>query len=284
LASDRAPPAAKRELLVRILSTAVLAPVALAAVMVGGISLALLVSLVALLAFWEWTAIGRAEEPLSARIACAASLVLGLLGLAEFGASSISLTAVAAVLGVLAGLKRRSFRWMGLGLVYVGVPCAAFLLLRQAEPFGIVSILFILAVVWGTDIAAYFGGRAFGGPKLWPAVSPKKTWSGALSGLLASAIAGALTLNMADAGSFAQGLVLALPLSIAAQGGDLFESAMKRKFGVKDSGRIIPGHGGVLDRVDGLFGASAMAWIIAVLGVGGNLLSLPGTFIPAGAA
>lgn len=280
MASDEAQAAAKGELLVRFLSAAVLAPVALAAVIIGGIPLALLVSLVAAIAFWEWTAIGRADEPRLARIVGGASLVVGLLGLAAFGTTWIGLTGAVAVLAVLAGLTQPAFRWMGLGLAYVAVPCAGFLVLRQAEPFGLVAVLFLIVVVWATDIAAYLGGRLLGGPKLWPAVSPKKTWSGALTGLTAGAIAGALTVEVGDAAGFVQGLAIAVPLSIAAQAGDLFESAMKRRFGVKDSGKVIPGHGGVLDRVDGLFGASVVAWLIAVLGLGGNTLSLPGTFVP----
>ena len=280
MASDEARPSAKSELLVRFLSTAVLAPIALAAVIIGGIPLALLVSLVAAIAFWEWTAIGRADEPWLARMVGGASLVVGLLGLAALGTTWIGLTGAVAVFAVLAGRIRPAFRWMGLGLAYVAVPCAGFLLLRQAEPFGLVAVLFLIVVVWATDIAAYFGGRLFGGPKLWPAVSPKKTWSGALTGLAAAAIAGAVTVEVAHAASFLQGLAIAVPLSIAAQAGDFFESAMKRRFGVKDSGKVIPGHGGVLDRVDGLFGASVVAWFIAVLGLGGNTLSLPGTFVP----
>ena len=121
---------------------------------------------------------------------------------------------------------------------------------------------------------------AIGGPKLWPRVSPKKTWSGALAGLIVAVMAGGVTIGLTGAGYVLTGLLLAMPLSIAAQAGDLFESSMKRRFGVKDSGTIIPGHGGVLDRVDGLFGAAALAWLIAVLGLGGVTLTLPGSVIP----
>ena len=151
------------------------------------------------------------------------------------------------------------------------------MLLRQAEaPVGWAAVLFILVVVWATDIAAYFAGRGIGGPKLWPRVSPKKTWSGALGGTAAALVAGGLVVALSGIGGFVTGAALAVPLSIAAQAGDLFESAVKRKFGVKDSGTIIPGHGGVLDRVDGLFGAAALAWLLAGLGLGGGILMLPG--------
>ncbi len=280
MASDGAGVAGRGELRTRVVSAAILAPVALAAVIYGGLPFAALVTLVAAIAFWEWTAIGKADDPAWPRATALLCLVVGLIGLAALGPDWIMLVAAAAVLAIVAGLHRPMFRWIGLGLVYVAVPCASFIVLRQSEPFGWAAILFILCVVWATDIAAYFGGRAFGGPKLWPRVSPKKTWSGALTGLVAAVLVGGLVVWLTRAGYPRTGLFLAAPLSIAAQAGDLFESAMKRRFGVKDSGSIIPGHGGVLDRVDGLFGAAALAWLIAVLGLGGITLALPGSVVP----
>ena len=217
------------ELQTRVLSAAVLAPVVLAALLVGGLPFAALVTLVAAIGFWEWTTI------VGGRIA-----------------------------------------WMALGVVYLAVPAAGLILFRQAmPPAGWASILFLLAVVWATDIAAYFAGRGIGGPKLWPRVSPKKTWSGALGGLAAALIAGGVIAALTGAGGFWLGVVLAAPLSIAAQAGDLFESAVKRRFGVKDSGTIIPGHGGVLDRVDGILGAAALALLVAALGLGGGIFVFP---------
>jgi phosphatidate cytidylyltransferase len=226
--------AGSSELTKRIISSIVLVPVALAAVILGGLPFAAFVVLVGTIGFWEWTAIVRTAAPTSAR-----------------------------------------FAWIGLGLLYVTIPCGALILLRLTEPAGWIAILFILVVVWATDIAAFFGGRFLGGPKLWPRVSPKKTWSGALSGLFAAMAAGGLTALLTRAGHPVTGVIIAIPLSIAAQAGDLLESSLKRKFDVKDSGRIIPGHGGVLDRVDSLFGAAALAWLIAALGLGGNILALP---------
>jgi phosphatidate cytidylyltransferase len=280
LASEQAGFAGQSELRTRVVSSVILVPIALAAEIVGHLPFAALVALVAAIAFWEWTAITKADTPPWPRVAALICLVVGLIGLAVSGTNWIVLIAAAAVLAVLAGLRQSMFRWIGLGLVYVGVPCAGFIVLRQSQPFGWSAILYILVVVWATDIAAYFGGRALGGPKLWPRVSPKKTWSGALSGLLAAALAGGATVGLTRSGYPLVGCLLAVPLSIAAQAGDLFESALKRRFGVKDSGSIIPGHGGVLDRVDGLFGAATLAWLIAVLGLGGVTLSLPGSVIP----
>jgi phosphatidate cytidylyltransferase len=179
------------------------------------------------------------------------------------------------LLSLLAGWRDRRLFWNGLGLVYVAVPCAAFIVLREAEPNGWAAILFIVLVVWVTDIAAYFGGRAIGGAKLWPRVSPGKTWSGAVTGLAAAVLAGGAIAWLTSAGGPALGMALAAPLSVATQAGDLLESAVKRRFGVKDSGHIIPGHGGILDRIDGLLGAAALAWLIAGLGIGGDILALP---------
>jgi phosphatidate cytidylyltransferase len=229
LAVDGTRTADVTELQTRVISAAVLAPVAIAALVVGGLPFTAFVALVAIIGFWEWTTI------VGARIA-----------------------------------------WMAFGVVYLALPAAGLILLRQAvPPVGWASILLLLTVVWATDIAAYFAGRTFGGPKLWPRVSPKKTWSGALGGLAAALIAGGAVAALTGAGGFWLGVVLAAPLSIAAQAGDLFESAVKRRFGVKDSGTIIPGHGGVLDRVDGLLGAAALALLLAALGLGGGVLVLP---------
>lgn len=262
------------DVLTRVVSAAILAPVALAAVFLGGPFFAALVILVAAIGYWEWTAIGKADQPLSLRVLGLACLVGGLAAVAAFNGSWMIVVAIPAVLAVLAGAKSPKFRWIGLGLAYVAIPCAAFLLFRESAT-GIGVIIYILAVVWATDIAAYFGGRAIGGAKLWPSVSPKKTWSGAISGLVAAMAAGGFSVLLMGNGDVLSGLLIAAPLSVAAQGGDLLESAVKRKFGVKDSGSIIPGHGGVLDRVDGLFGAAALAWLIAALGLGGATLTLP---------
>lgn len=274
------------ELRTRIVSSAVLAPVALAAGYLGGLAFAAVVGLVGTIGLWEWGRITGAGKPEWLRVGAAACLALGLLLLALGRPDwAIALIAVPAVLALVAGARLRASFWTGLGLAYVGVPCAALIILRQAGPAGWASVLFILLVVWATDIGAYFGGRRIGGPKLWPRVSPNKTWSGALTGVVAAILAGGLTVRLTGAGDLAAGLLLAAPLSIASQAGDLLESALKRRFGVKDSGHVIPGHGGVLDRVDGLFGAAALAWLVAALELGGDLLALPQDIaLPGGAS
>jgi phosphatidate cytidylyltransferase len=183
-----------------------------------------------------------------------------------------------------AGKPVQSALWSGLGLVYVILPAAAFISLRQPDASGWSAIVFVFVVVVATDTAAFFGGRTLGGPRPWPSVSPKKTWSGAISGLIAAVLAGGLVGMLASGAEFRAGALMAIPLSLATQAGDLFESAVKRRFGVKDSGSVIPGHGGVLDRVDGLFGAAVTAWVIAALGWGGSILVLPAQSAAAGVA
>ena len=277
MASEEAPPAGKTELGTRAVSAAILAPVALAAELWGGLPFAALVVLVAAIGFWEWTGLTGARDPGWERLLGAFCLVLALLALQVWSvAVGLALIVVPAALALVAGIAQKALRSVGLGLLYLGIPCAAVILLRQAEPFGWAAVLYVFFVVWATDIAAYFGGRSLGGPKLWPRVSPKKTWSGALSGLVAAIAAGGAAAGLTMGGNVRAGLVLAVPLSVAAQAGDLLESAVKRRFHVKDAGHIIPGHGGVLDRVDGLLGAAALAWLVALVGFGGDILTLPG--------
>ena len=143
---------------------------------------------------------------------------------------------------------------------------------------GFAALLFLFATVWATDIFAYFTGRGFGGPLLAPRLSPKKTWSGAVGGLAGGVVAGVLV-AYASAGTHpAAAGVLALILSIAAQGGDLFESSVKRRFGAKDTSALIPGHGGVMDRVDGFLVAALVAVVIGALRFGAAA-SAPGLLL-----
>ena len=155
--------------------------------------------------------------------------------------------------------------WMIAGLLYAGVIALAPVILRRDPALGFVAIVFLFAVVWVTDIAAYFAGRALGGPKLWVAVSPNKTWSGALGGALGGVIAALLVVKVAGLVIAPMLILVALALSIASQAGDLLESALKRQFGAKDAGALIPGHGGLMDRLDGFVTASVVAALIGLL-------------------
>lgn len=151
------------------------------------------------------------------------------------------------------------------GVVYVAALYYSVLTLRQDPLFGLQAILFLFAVVWGADVGAYFAGRAIGGPKLAPRISPKKTWAGFFGGLVVAAGAGALLLKMMGLSPKPGHFVLALVIAVGSVLGDLFESGFKRHFGVKDSGTLIPGHGGFLDRLDGFVIAAIIAALIGIL-------------------
>jgi phosphatidate cytidylyltransferase len=162
--------------------------------------------------------------------------------------------AAGAVADLVAG-RPRVVVWGVLGGTYFGAAGLGFLYLRAMEPQGFNTALWVFLVVAAADVGGYFAGRLIGGPKLWPSVSPKKTWAGAGGGIVLAVVAGAL-FSWASAGTFfvQVGLVSAAA-AVVSQGGDLAESALKRHFGVKDSGRVLPGHGGAMDRFDGLVAA-----------------------------
>ncbi|HEY8336688.1 MAG TPA: phosphatidate cytidylyltransferase [Tardiphaga sp.] len=166
--------------------------------------------------------------------------------------------------------------WIALGVVYAAAALAASVVVRLDTVWGFAALMFILLVVWMTDIGGYFAGRSIGGPKLWPRVSPKKTWAGALGGIVLS-LAVAAGFSAFGIGRLLPLLALAAVLTVVSQLGDLFESAVKRNFGVKDSSHIIPGHGGLLDRLDGYVFAVVAAALIGFLrggadGVGRGLM------------
>jgi phosphatidate cytidylyltransferase len=158
------------------------------------------------------------------------------------------------------------------GWLYVAVGAGSLHSLRSDPVAGLADVLFLLVVVWSSDIGAYVVGRLVGGPKLAPAISPGKTWSGAAGGLACAMLVGLLVSRAFAPGPATHALVVAAGLSVASQLGDLLESALKRHFGVKDSSRLIPGHGGVFDRLDGVLAAAPMAQLLAmVLGPGVEL-------------
>lgn len=262
------------ELTRRIVSSAVLIPLALLVTWWGGLAFFLVVAVAAALCFWEWVRMTAAAAAAWLVPAGAAALFAALLALHLGRPGWAALIAGAAVLAILLlGRGAAVWRWGALGLFYAAVPGAALLLLRGGEG-GLVAILFLAAVVWSGDVAAYFGGRAIGGPRLWPRVSPKKTVSGAVCGLAAAMLAGVVVAAVADAGPLLAATLVAAVLSVAGQAGDMLESAVKRRFAVKDSSGLIPGHGGLLDRVDALFAAAVAAAILALAGAGGPLPAL----------
>jgi phosphatidate cytidylyltransferase len=157
--------------------------------------------------------------------------------------------------------------WLAFGLLYIGLAGVALIHLRGDVAAGRINVLFLFLVVWASDIGAYLAGRRFGGPKLAPAISPNKTWSGAAGGLASALVIGVLAAAVMEPGPLPLGRVLLVSavLGLLAQAGDLFESWLKRHFQVKDSSALIPGHGGLLDRLDGVLAAAPAAALLGVL-------------------
>lgn len=270
------------ELSKRSLTAFLLAPVAVFAVFQGGFLFLGSVLLMSSIAFLEWTLItvpqqqeGRRSFAFFFRVffGFLSLFTIGVFGFKGlFGVAFLVLFAfwVSSVL-LFGGL------FSSLGFPYIGGMVLGLLALRSDPAYGLQSVLFLMLVVWATDIGAFFVGRLVGGPKFFPAISPKKTWSGFLGGLGASAFAGGL---FAYTGGLQTSFVLcwvAILLSLVAQVGDILESAVKRSFFVKDSGFLLPGHGGVLDRIDGLILAAVFAACFGLLrgsstSIGGGLV------------
>jgi phosphatidate cytidylyltransferase len=251
----------------RVVSALVLVAAALATLYAGGKIFAIFWLLASCAILWEWEKlIGGAR--FTARLVMGGAALAAAAAFAGAGAAGFALLVLAAGAAIAAVLAQPGRRlWAAGGVLYAGVLVVSVCLLRESPKTGALAIAWLFALVWGTDVFAYFGGRIVGGPKLWTRISAGKTWSGALIGVFSGALLGLAVLRWGGAvGSswpplFAIGLVGA----ILAQIGDLFESAVKRSFGVKDSSRLIPGHGGVMDRLDGFIFASAFAALVGVL-------------------
>jgi phosphatidate cytidylyltransferase len=172
-----------------------------------------------------------------------------------------------------AGRRTAPAAWLGFGVVYIGLAGVALIHLRGDFSAGRANVIFLFVVVWASDIGAYLAGRRFGGPKLAAAISPNKTWSGAAGGLLSSVTCGVLAAYvMAGPHGLGQAALVAAPLGLLTQAGDLFESWIKRRFHVKDTSSLIPGHGGLLDRLDGVLAAAPAAALLGTLLGAGHLL------------
>lgn len=253
----------------RIVSALVLGILVLGATYLGGIAFRLLAAAMAGFVLHEWMHM-RPPAPAAHRALAWSVLALALAALLAGFAAPVAFAVLAAgilALSVQAGFLGLGF-WSVWGIAYAGVPAIALSALRDTAPGGLALVLYLFAVVWATDVVAYFVGRAMGGPKLAPAISPGKTWSGAVGGTIGAVLAGiaaAVLIFGARPAYVSTMAAVALALSVAAQAGDLLESAIKRRHGVKDSGTLIPGHGGVMDRVDGLVAAAVLLYVLAVL-------------------
>jgi phosphatidate cytidylyltransferase len=265
------------ELRLRIISALVMAAVVLAATWLGGLAFSVVAVIIAGLVFYEWTTITgqrlRDRHTLFCWIGLAmvlAELLIPFPGHGFF--TSFVLLLGFTLVSLLISLARRHDFWLTGGLFYAGLSGVSLAALRGNNADGLVTILFLFAVVWATDIMAYFVGRSIGGRKLAPSISPGKTWSGAAGGTFFGIVGGCLVAWLAGQPLSILLVAITAILSIGSQIGDLFESFIKRRFGVKDSSHLIPGHGGVMDRVDGLVFASFLAFLgaLAMMAVSGQ--------------
>lgn len=256
------------EWILRVNSALVLISVALALTYASQHSFALLIAVFITAMAWEWGRLVRGKGiDLAFGVQCVATVSAALA--TAGGCPGCAYLAV--VLGVIAVFFILAMRgepmsqawWSAAGVSYAGIPAIALIWIRGDAQFGWLAILYLFIIVWTTDTAAYVFGRAIGGLKLAPRISPKKTWSGFLGGALCAALVGGLFgAWIGDTNSLKLAL-LSLALAVAAQCGDLGESALKRTFGMKDTSGLIPGHGGVLDRLDGLIFVAVVAALLA---------------------
>jgi len=256
-----------RNLILRVISAAALVPVVLALAYVGGWPFLILCALGSIGILWEWTRLAAGGSDFAVLAPGWASL-LAAFAFTGIDMPGLAVTAVAigAVLAAMAAAKRPAFRWAwaAAGVMYAGVAFFGPALLRRDAELGFEAFLFVAATVWMTDTLAYFAGRALGGPLLWPRVTPNKTWSGVAGGLAGGLAGGTLVAYANGLGRLAVVGVVALVLSAGAQAGDLLESAVKRRFGAKDASQLIPGHGGLMDRLDGFLVAALVALLIGI--------------------
>ena len=268
-----------RDLRTRILTAIILIPLALYAVYAGSWPFQVFLIVVGAGLLMECSRLIHPDiKPVwwgSASLYLALLVILDLSLSALFGAWAAGVI----MLMLLHMSGRESARAVMIAFVYCGGFIIAFKWLRGDSPAGFLICLFIFAIVWSTDIFAYFVGRLIGGPKLWPAVSPSKTWAGAIGGASAAMLISLAFINLFQGVGSILFVLMALMTSVASQAGDLWESALKRRAGVKDSGNLLPGHGGIFDRVDGLIAAVWVVMLILLfinlLGAGANLNILP---------
>lgn len=270
------PKAPSRELRTRVLSAIVMIALALGTAYWGGWPFALFWLAAGIAVMVEWTDMTKVEPRRIVQavfgLGAAALTVLFLLG-ASFSAGAVTVLAALA-LGTLLTKGSHSKIWAASGFAYAAIIVLVPPMVRAYPEVGVLGLIWMFAVVWATDIVAYFTGRALGGPKLCPAISPKKTWSGFFGGLIAATLAGFLVVwaggRFGVTHSFPTWgtIVLSMVASVASQIGDLGESALKRHCDIKDSSHLIPGHGGVMDRLDGFWAVALIAGLVLLVASG----------------
>jgi phosphatidate cytidylyltransferase len=258
----------------RILSAIVLAPAVLALVIWGTWPFALLAAVAVVLLAIEWRHLITAHidvksGDLAGLAACVVALLVLFLGtIGYYGLAMLTMLLGAALASLIANVIGASAIWAGAGVFYLSLPMLAMIWLRAVPQIGLTILLWLIFVVWATDIMAYFVGRQIGGRRLAPSISPGKTWAGLWGGVAGAAIVGAGFALFVGPFRLLPSIILAAGLACVAQFGDLVESALKRKAGVKDSGGLIPGHGGLFDRLDGLLFAAPVLALVALIAEG----------------
>jgi phosphatidate cytidylyltransferase len=257
--------AAARNLQQRVTSGIIMIAVALVLVYAGPWPFALMLLGVGLLMSWEWGHLVRGVDADLGFLVHATAVSLAVV-LAVTGYPVLGVCALMAGAGVLVPMTLgQRARLSALGVFYVGLAAVALIWIRSDERYGFSAVIFLFLVVWTTDTMAFAIGRAVGGTKLWPSISPNKTWAGFVGGIVSSALAACLFSMFIDGASLLRLGLIGLGLGIVAQGGDLAESALKRAFGVKDASHLIPGHGGVMDRMDGIVAVAIAAGAVALI-------------------
>ena len=259
----------------RVISALALAPLPIAAIWFGSPWLPLLTALAAAVMAWEWGRLCRGGHFGKSGVVLVGAV---LVSVAVAALASAQLALGTAVLGAAvvfwAARERRDLdpQWTAFGALWVALPCVCLLWLARDGSTGRATLLWVLAVVWATDIGAYVAGRALGGPRLAPRWSPRKTWAGLAGGIACAAFAGWATAAWLDISPALPVALVSAGLAVIEQFGDLAESVAKRRFGVKDSSGLIPGHGGLLDRLDGLLAVIPVVALLTLIG-GRSLLA-----------
>ena len=244
----------RRNLSLRILSGLALGPPVLALAFLGGKWFAVAMAIASAIALREWFRIVSGKPFIAGYMALAAVM----LAYWRYGApiAVASLGGLAVMFGLAQSGRQSNPGFAALGLPYVGLTMVGLPWLRDSGDTGWQLVFFVFLTIWASDIGAFIVGRTLGGPRLAPSISPNKTWSGLVGGLLAAGLVALGWAQVFAARIPAYAIVIAIGLSLVGQGGDLFESSVKRRFRLKDSGGLIPGHGGLLDRIDGLLWAA----------------------------
>ncbi|WP_240532022.1 phosphatidate cytidylyltransferase [Candidatus Liberibacter americanus] len=256
-------------MILRILTSILVACIFLSALWIGGIWFRILAIIIGLSVYCEWVnitnyfAVNLGEKILELLFCC---LISYMIIMVEIKSAVFILVLYSLISAFISIVRGRAF-WHSLGVIYSGLPSVAMVFLRGDDFKGFIVMLFVLSVVWTTDVFAYFIGKQIGGPKMAPIISPGKTWAGSIGGAVCAICIGCVVLYFFLGYKLHSSIVLAALITVSSQLGDLFESFVKRYFRVKQSGWVLPGHGGMMDRFDGLIFACSTMIIVALLSV-----------------